>query len=461
MDTTYNLSDFSREELEDFIIGLAKSDEHIAAMVTARFAKTGAESELGRIKSELNQIVRGSGDRYGFIGYHDSYRFEKEMSRYIWTIIPQLLDAQKTWLSFEVLCAVVYLLSSLDIDDSNGTISTLLNVTIDLMDETISKMKTEEKRRAREWFENHMYDENIIDFIQDELFEAYTDLFDDEESLKAQIAFVDSYLNGDIDSSEDDDFSVRLKVEKYAETRIRCMEKLNYPEKDIFSFLEKYLSLENICMFAAEKYIAHGDYDSAEKLLLNLIEASKNHRGVVRSAKEKLLALYKKTENERKIAETERYLFLNECQFNQELYREYKSHFSDEEWKNELKNLLSEKDAEKFKDEIFVEEKMYRNLFESVKKRHARWKSFYPLEKYAKYLKADYAEELLEMFAEVFDEEAKRASYRGQYYELAQHLAFMAKLPSGKAAAFRLREKWFEIYQKRPAFKDELVKVKL
>ncbi|MBQ6782129.1 MAG: hypothetical protein IJP62_13025 [Treponema sp.] len=36
-----------------------------------------------------------------------------------------------------------------------------------------------------------------------------------------------------------DIFSERYEVERYAEAKIRCMEKLNFPEEEIIFFMEK------------------------------------------------------------------------------------------------------------------------------------------------------------------------------------------------------------------------------
>ena len=456
------LADVPKDELVDFLSDLAAKNESVASSLVARFAKTDGNTELSSIKTEVNQIIRGNGDRYGFIDYRASYRFEKEFYSYMQNIFPSLISAKKTWLSFEALCFIFLKFAEpIDIDDSNGTIGNLTYEIMDFWKQTIVLMTVDERRKARAWFEKNMHAEKIIDYMQEYLFNAYTDFFTDEESLHAQIKFIDLYL-ADIDNdSLNDAFSERYECERYAEARIKAMEKLHFSEAEILSFMENYLEFDNICYIAVEKCLAVKNYGKAEQLLENLILANQNLPGIVHKAKEKLLEIYKATENEEKTTETLRWLLLNERRFEIDLYNEYKSHFSAQDWNVELEKLLSEKEASNFAEPVFVEEKMYDRLFLSVKKSHERWKSFYKLEEYSKILAKDYAAELVQMFKECLEEDVKKASSRPHYAELAKHLKNLAKISGGKDVALSIRDDWLMTYKNRPAMKDELNKVKL
>ncbi|MDY4902922.1 MAG: hypothetical protein SO116_08665, partial [Treponema sp.] len=86
MNITNLISDVSKDELVDFLSDLASKNDTVASMLVARFAKADGCSELSAIKTEVNQIIRGNGDRYGFIDYRASYRFEKEMYSFMHNI---------------------------------------------------------------------------------------------------------------------------------------------------------------------------------------------------------------------------------------------------------------------------------------------------------------------------------------------------------------------------------------
>ena len=196
-------------------------------------------------------------------------------------------------------------------------------------------------------------------------------------------------------------------------------------------------------------------------MLENLPPVNQNLPGIVHKANEKLLEIYRKTKNEAKITQTLRWLFLNARRFDLNLYNEYKSRFSKNEWADELEKLISEKANSDFAESIFVEEKKYDRLFTSVKKSHTRWKDFYKLEKYSEILSENYASELVQMFKESLEESVKEVNSRPQYAELAKHLENLSKIPGGKAAALTIRDEWVETYRKRPAMVDELKKARL
>ena len=77
------LSDVQQNELVDFLSELSKNNESVASMLVARFATIDGNKELSAIKTEINEIIRGNGDRYGFIDYRASYRFSKEFLSYM------------------------------------------------------------------------------------------------------------------------------------------------------------------------------------------------------------------------------------------------------------------------------------------------------------------------------------------------------------------------------------------
>ena len=462
MNITNLISDVSKDELVDFLSDLASKNDMVASMLVARFAKADGSTELSAIKTEVNQIIRGNGDRYGFIDYRASYRFEKEMYSFMNNIFPSLISAGKNWIAFEGLCFIFLTLAEpINIDDSNGTIGNLTYEIMDFWEQAIKSMADDECKKARLWFEENMHNEKIIDYMQEYLFPAYMDFFTDEDSLRAQIKFIDSFLEGTSPEAAHNIFSVRYEVKSYIEAKIHCMEKLNFSENEIISFMEKYLEFDNICYIAVEKCLACGDSKRAEDLLGNLIAVNQNLPGIVHKANEMLLEIYRETKNEAKITQTLRWLFLNARRFDLNLYNEYKSQFSKNEWADELEKLISEKADSDFAESIFVEEKKYDRLFVSVKKSHTRWKDFYNLEKYSEILSENYASELVQMFKESLEESVKAVNSRPQYAELAKHLKNLSKIPGGKAAALTIRDEWLETYRKRPAMIDELKKARL
>lgn len=455
------ISDVPQNELVDFLVEVSKNNESISSMIVARFAKVDNNSELSAIKTEVNEIIRENSDRYGFIDYRASYRFCKEFSSYIENIISALIAAKKTWLAFNALCLIAFKLGEpLNIDDSNGTTGELMWDVMYFWEQCISLMNDDERRKARFWFENNMYNEEIIDYIQEYLFDAYSDFFDDEDSLRAKIKFIDAFLDETNDKDAKDILSRRFDVEKYAEHRIHCMEKLNFSEEEVFAFIEKYLYLDNICNIAVQKYLDVKNYGKAEQLLENLVEVNKDFPGIVHKAKEMLLEIYKANENEVKTIQTLRWLFLNDRWFKIELYEDYKSRFSEAAWSSELESLIKEIKMPDFAEKIFIEEKMFDRLFESVKTHHKKWPSIRNLEEYRDFLQKDYAPELVRMFKECLQKDVEISSSRPQYAELADHLKHLAGIPGGKEVAVALREEWLVTYKNRRAMKEELSLVK-
>ena len=216
MNITNLISDVTKDELVDFLSDLASKNDMVASMLVARFAKADGSTELSAIKTEVNQIIRGNGDRYGFIDYRASYRFEKEMYSFMNNIFPSLISAGKNWIAFEGLCFIFLTLAEpIDIDDSNGTIGNLSYEIMDFWEQAINSMADDERKKARLWFEANMHNEKIIDYMQEYLFPAYMDLFTDEDSLRAKIKFIDSFLEETSPAAAHNIFSARYAGEDF------------------------------------------------------------------------------------------------------------------------------------------------------------------------------------------------------------------------------------------------------
>jgi hypothetical protein len=89
--------------------------------------------------------------------------------------------------------------------------------------------------------------------------------------------------------------------------------------------------------------------------------------------------------------------------FNIEKYNEYKSYFSNDEWKTEIESLLQE--SSRFEFEILYEEKMYDDLYVAVEKVYNKYGGIHYIKEYAAVLLPKYSNQLSEMFVEGFRKE--------------------------------------------------------
>lgn len=463
MDLKKIIAAAEREDLEKFIIDMAKKSSEVNSMVVSRFSAPDSDDAVSGAKAEIKRIVRKNSDRDGFIDYDAAFRFEKEMSCFLSSIFPMLMESRKMSQAFEVGLFVFRTLGKIEIDDSDGETANLVCMIREFFKEIFPNLSGIELKNARENLERSISDEKIVDYIRYEIFEVYEELFSDRENLEAQLSFFDSLLSkfacADFCA---DDFLDCYEVQKCALARIRTMQKLSRSLDEIIEFAKKYDTFEDVCFVLVDAYLSKNDFQNAENALLRLTERNSKYLGIVHSARKKLLEVYRAQGEPQKIRQTLRSVFLGERGFNLDFYIEYKSFFDSESWVRELECLIEEKkDDGNFQNSIFIEEKFFGRLLENVTIQSRHFQGAQVIERYEKYLKDGFSAELVSLYAECLSSDVKMSNNRKHYAELARQLKSLSRLPGGLEIARSLRDEWISTYDRRRALKDELNSVRL
>ena len=114
-----------KADLEALLLELAQSHDFIEKIIQLRFSPDG--SDAGKIKQEIRVIIDDCSDRYGFIDYRSSYRFEKQMFHLIDNTFPRLISEKNTRMAFDIICTFFFEFGKLEIDDSNGCLCSLMH----------------------------------------------------------------------------------------------------------------------------------------------------------------------------------------------------------------------------------------------------------------------------------------------------------------------------------------------
>ena len=140
--------------------------------------------------------------------------------------------------------------------------------------------------------------------------------------------------------------------------------------------------------------------------------------------------------------------------FNIEKYNEYKSYFSNDEWKTEIESLLQE--SSRFEFEILYEEKMCYDLYVAVEKVYNKYGGIHYIKEYAAVLMPKYANQLAEMFVKALEKNIENLRNRDDYRCFAKDLKFLAKNLTAFEKASELRQKWLVEYKRKSALCEEL-----
>lgn len=449
------------DELKTFVLNYAETNEKFRKLIQCSLSSSGNPSQLKELKNEIDYIFISHGDNGGFIDYRSAPGFERDVYGFFSDTILPLLKSGQTETVSGLLMHLIKKTGSLQIDDSDGCISGIMDEVSDAWNTLLATADKNQTAEYRKWFESNIENNKIIDYIQDDLYRIYFENFTDDESLKSKIRWLDSRIErtekGETCGSE---WTNRFKLETAVTQKIECMQKLNYSREEIFSFMNTYSEMPKICTLLVNDFCRQKEYDKAEKLLLHLKEKNAMYPGIIRDADNVLKKIYKESGQKEKYIQMLQHLLKTDGRNNWDQFLEYKSLFPTSEWRQALKEILAMNQTPELENRIYVEENMIDDLFRSVSTHHRKYHSLYDLDEYEKYLYPEYEPQLADMYAECLSDEIKQVSNRGRYKELAGYLKKLHKYGSGKEKAVALKQQWMQEYKRRPALTEELGKLK-
>ena len=304
------------------------------------------------------------------------------------------------------------------------------------------------------------------------------DKLDISESLR-KISELEAYndygLQNFCDLIEDIKHSL-LPEEDYMEYLKTEMEKARDYEKNIYAIKIFDYQLDNRHKAEAEKwakinlkyerminrYVEWLILERRQDEALNILdEGIKNHKdsyGSVSDWEKKKLEIYESEHDTKNIIEQCRKLFVIERDCIP-YYNKLKKLIPPVEWSTFLMELIQHKDFEKDAcgnlSQIYFEEKLYTELFNTLNNANANLLS--ALQKYAKCLTEDQQTVLINKIEKVLISFAEHQMGRNNYQDLANRLKILKKCCAvGKASTAKLVSQFRISYRNRPAMLDEL-----
>jgi hypothetical protein len=450
------LSECAKKELVDFLSQLAEEDDAIKTRIEFSFDKSGGDSGIGASVALIRSFIDKYADRTGFIGY----RAARHAIEGVDTVLKRAQDALssgKPLLALDLTLCVAHEMVDLlqSADDSNGEIGGAVTRGIELAGEIAETKKLKSSER-----------EQIFHILMDEAanrrYEGWTDW---------RLALVGACANLADDSAIREEFEKRLALliesEKGDEwCRSYVAERINMIRYELIcehdgsekaqEFIQQNMQYQEFRKMAIDNAICNKDYDLAIHLAHEGEERDQQYPGLVRHWKEERYRAYELSgmlNMKRSLARE----FVLDSRF--EYYRKLKETYKASEWKSVYPAILAELSGKRdyFKWEIYtsilIEEGEKGKLLDFVKK-NPRY-----VERFHKHLLPDYADEVYDLFIHHIENEAARSSTRGGYRGVCNLIRELKKA-GGRKQTEDIKLKLCNTYAKRPAFIEELGKIK-
>lgn len=447
------LMDQSKDELVKIILDFNQNNPEFENILKSRFAS--GEEEITASKKLIKEYIRKA-KRNGFIGWRDGSTAVRGADTVLDNARGKILKEEyekSIILSQTVLSIIVDVLQYCD--DSDGIVGGTISESISLMSEAVSIglgswtpaqqkkifsliLKESQNKRYSGW--------NDWQFA---LLGICVNFAEDQGARDILEQHLEELLSNGAETGWSREYSLRqIKL-----LQLDVLQRFDSEEKT-GDFIKENLRYSEFRKIAIEHALEKHSFQEAIQLCLDGEEVDQEFRGLVKDWKELRFLVYEKMgdlENQKKLA------FGLILENDYKYYLKLKQLCSDEEWGGVVDEILENLEEERFLpgiyERILVEEKLVAKILEYCRKRPSYIVSYYP------HLIEEYPVEVDELFIKYILESVREATDRKKYKQVC---AVIEKYKSayGEKPAARLIGSLQMEYPRRPAFLDELKKMK-
>ncbi|OOM73782.1 hypothetical protein [Clostridium sp. BL-8] len=445
------LSGLSKEKLIAIILDIIQKDKTLKDSLIVRYSKGNSEQELNKCKKLINSIVRKHLGREGFISYREAGYFVSDMEE----LLEKIRETEDIVLALDIAFLVIDegIEAFEYADDSDGDIGYLVSETIDLIGEVISYNEDIDINIKDQLFDR------LLNKGESKIFDGWTDYRMGILELCAEVATTEALrdklktkLNYLIDKNSNNEY-MKYSNERMLHILFNMVNKYD-TEEEAEQFIKDNLKFSSFRELFINKYLEEKNYEKVIELTLDGEEQDKRFAGLILKWKQIRYLAYKELsmkEDQRNLA-TE-LLFKGKFEY----YKELKELAEDKiSFYNNLKQELKTKEDWHSKSmflKIIWEEKDLDEIMSYVREDPTS------IDGYAEILMDKFKDEVIEIYKKYIKFEASRATNRSHYKNVCTIIRKYKKI-AGKQSETPIINELIALYRKKPAFLDELSKVK-
>ena len=449
------LNKLSKEELVNLIIEITNSDMVLKNNILLLYSEDSYEQEIEKCERLIYSIVNKYSRKNGYIEYNETYRFTSEM----YIILEKVRAIEDKLLVLDILFLLLNTLIEAYqyADDSDGSIG-------GLVDEVFGEIEiiADEKEEYELKLQIDIFNK-LLNKSNDQIFDGWSnykidllnmcvEFADIKECREKLVNTIDKELN-----ENDSDYNAKYMNVELSKIMFYIIDMFDSKEKaDKFILANiKYSYFKDIYI---KKYIDEKNFDKVIKLTFEWEKSDSNNASETKWKKVRYSAYKELSMENEQIELAKELLFAGNFEYYIEL-KELMNEDSEAFYKN-LKSELreSEKTVDRYiKKRIFIKLIEYENdldeILQLLKELPSR------VETYGYRLFGKFPEEVIKAYEIYIKNSASIASKRKDYANVCWKINNYEKF-AGKGKVTEIVNELMNLYKKRPAFIDELKKIK-
>lgn len=409
--------------------------------------------DFKHLKSQIQSIFDDYTEYDNYIDYQDASDFYNDISDCINYFLKPLVKKRYFKETFELCIYIMHKLSYLEIDDSDGYISSISQQCCDIIETVLSHdidVLSQEKMLKM------LLVEVRDSFYSSDLERIVFKYFKDKQCLLLKASYLDKEINDIQKKNQNNRYDYAL--ERWVPHRLDIYYQLETSRSIIQDFIKKYWNLSSLRQYLIQKNINEHHYKEAIYYLKESQNIEFQYSRTVKEYSEQLLQIYKEINHQQDYKDELWKLLTYYDSHNLEHYKLLKKLYSDQDWDDKKLVIIQHyKENYEFLEEIYLEEQMYDLLMKAI----ATHPGIHSLYKYEDILKPKYEKQLLDKYRSELNIMVSVVRDRKRYQELVDILLRLKKYKTGDIFINQIAAEWKNKYKSRPAMMDELKRIKV
>jgi hypothetical protein len=451
------LGKLGKEELLAVIVEHALDNDRFYNYIVARYESTGKAESKTSYKKFIRSCLNAASDRYGFIDYHNAYDAAEGASRLI-TDAHAALNNKEYEKAIHIAQAVIEeMVPSLEYtDDSGGGAGSVIEDAFEILFTSAGSTLPQNMRKSLFSYCLRETDKKIYDDYGDWQYD-FINLAVLASKSEDEMNLILRLLENNIKAESGEEYSSSYRIEKLSEMKLDLLIKMNRKD-EAENFLIGNLHLPGFRRRALDEALKNKNYDRVIKLARDgeKQDGANDYYGLVREWKEWRFKAYTGKRDREGIQKLSYDFLVNHNDIK--YYNAYKKSIPDSDWKDSykgLKNILVKKSGNRFATilaDILVVEKEFPALLAMLKEHPDYVTSF------QRHFLTSHPKVIYTLHMKNIRNEAKRVDNRQRYKYVCGNIKNLKKIGGTEEAELLIKE-FREIYNRRPAFQDELSKL--
>lgn len=448
------IASMSEDDAKILLLHLAVNDRELRDLIILKYAKEIGKSQIRDIKYRIDCLEHDFCDKDGYISYREAWDYGCALQAILDEEVEMLISRGLIIPAFEISIHVFYTIATQDLDDSDGTTTSVADACYEVWKQILAKASEEESEQIFQWFKSHR-NGYVPDYMEDYIDKFLMNEFHDDSMLQEKLEILDREIQ-DMKKYVSDDmwFYKQYQYTQKVLHRLHIMKEQGRSLDAQLEYAREFRELSDIRKWEASAYINAGNDDMAIAVLKESCELDSDRPGLVSDHIKQLLSIYRKSGRADEYrAQLVDYIF-NHRQDTLEYIYDLKDICSEAEWYEYREKILQANTAYYIRGSIMESEKLYGQLLKLVQESG----SFYEIDQYEDTLKAECPEDIKQAYLDCIRSGIAHADNRKKYRWVIAYLKKVAGYPGGSHAAQSLADEWKVLYKNRPALQDELRK---